>query len=223
MQVHAIFYTLLNERGLISKITWKLGRIRRLLRNWFGIPSLVTDTMTVCIHSCCKRDTHASAGKFTSSLNRWVEWNRSIELVWNNMEWTTTDANLFRCRFWPWSSEADSNATPRQLLPLSLNKNVHILFDHNLSGLNRGRWLQDVWSMLIPRLLRPGFWVMWEWRQQPAGMQLRVLAQILNLALVLLEWIWVLVQVCVGRQNMKTDVDGRREGGGTNWPEWTMG
>lgn len=22
---------------------------------------------------------------------------------------------------------------------------------------------------------------------------------------------------------MKTDVDGRREGGGTDWPEWTMG
>lgn len=65
---------------------------------------------------------------------------------------------------------------------------------------------------------------MWEWTQQPAGMQLRVLAEILNLALVLvLEWIWVLVQVGVGRQNMKTDVDGRREGGGTGWPEWMMG
>lgn len=89
---------------------------------------------------------------------------------------------------------------------------------------DRGRWLQDVWFMLIPRLLRPGFRVMWEWRQQPAGMQLRVLAQILNLALVLvLEWIWVLVQVGVGRQNMKTDVDGRREGGGTGWPEWMTG
>lgn len=64
---------------------------------------------------------------------------------------------------------------------------------------------------------------MWEWRQQPAGMQLRALAQILNLALVLvLEWIWVLVQVGVGRQNMKTDVDGRREGGGTDGPAWMM-
>lgn len=93
-----------------------------------------------------------------------------------------------------------------------------------MPGPDRGRWLQDVWFMLIPRLLRPGFRVMWEWRQQPAGMQLRVLAQILNLALVLvLEWIWVLVQVGVGRQNMKTDVDGRREGGGTDWPEWMMG
>lgn len=92
-----------------------------------------------------------------------------------------------------------------------------------LPGPDRGRWLQDVWFMLIPRLLRPGFWVMWEWRQQPAGMQLRVLAQILNLALVLvLEWIWVLVQFGVGRQNMKTDVDGRREGGGNEWPEWMM-
>lgn len=73
VQVHAIFYTLLNENRLISEITRKLGRIRRLLRNWFGIPSLVTDTMTACIYSCCRRDTHASACKCTSSLERWTE------------------------------------------------------------------------------------------------------------------------------------------------------
>lgn len=59
IQVHAIFYTLLNEQELISEITWKLARIWRLLRNWFGIPFLVTDMMTACIHSCRKKKTLA--------------------------------------------------------------------------------------------------------------------------------------------------------------------
>lgn len=81
-------------------------------------------------------------------------------------------------------------------------------------GPDRGRWLQDVWFMLIPCLLRPGFRVMWERRQRPAGMQLRVLAQIRKLAPALvLEWIWVLVQVGVGRQNMKTAVGWQEEQG----------
>lgn len=67
------------------------------------------------------------------------------------------------------------------------------------AGPDTGHWLQDVCFILIPQLLRPGFWVMWEWRQLPAAMQLMVLAQIPNLALVLvLEWIWVLVRLVLG-------------------------
>lgn len=85
MQVHAILYTLLNEHGLISKIIWKLGRIWRLLRNWLGIPSLVTDTVTACIRSYCGRDTHASACKCTSIF--FQERNRCVKLFWNNMKW----------------------------------------------------------------------------------------------------------------------------------------
>lgn len=155
------------------------------------------------------------------------------------MERSTTAVNLLRNCCYPWGSNGDSHEFPvnhcsmveRVLRCGCTTETQKKAFTSCLTVTcapelrpDRGCWLQDVWFMLIPRLPRPGFRVMWEWRQQPAGMQLRVLAQILNLALVLvLEWIWVLVQVGVGRQNMKTDVDGRREGGGTDWPEWMTG
>lgn len=68
------YFTLSNERGLISKITWKLGTYPKVAKKlvWNPFPgNRHEDSMhAFLLQEGCA---YASARKFTSYLNRWIE------------------------------------------------------------------------------------------------------------------------------------------------------